>query len=252
MISPLHHLHEGAQVDCAYCGASHGFDGSTWDRLLPQAHEVIDLAGSAPHVASDEALRSSRNPHLPVGTSMVGRELEEPHAIGGRAPLRMRVAPGHPMRAGAPLAWAREPTGVAVPNDARGRSADTLRFTVAPALRARFPALVAVLSAARADGVAEAAMIDRGGQAIQLACPSCGAPGEADAAAQLRCGYCGVLSLVSNRSWHRLGRKPPEPAPTWALFQGASQRRTTLATRGAQSDFQAELRARALAAMRAK
>lgn len=241
MVSPLHQLHEAARVDCAYCGAEHGFDATLWSRLLPQAHEVVDLAGCAPHVACDENLRGARNPHVPVGTTMIGRELEEPHPIGGRAPLRMRVAPGHPMQLGLPVSWSREPNGIVVQDK---------RFTLSPTLRAAYPQMAAVLSASRADGVPEASLVHRGGSTTQIACPSCGAPGEADPAAQLRCTFCGVLSMVSNRAWHRLGRRPPEPAPTWVLFEGATARRNALSTRDAKADFQAELRARALAAMR--
>jgi hypothetical protein len=246
MASPLHDVWLGREVDCAHCGGAHGFDASCWSRLLPSAHEVVDLASCAPHVQADANLMGPRNPHMPVGATMVGRELHEPHAVAGHGALAVRVAPGHPVQNHAPLPLRFTGHGIAVhEGDPKRARAHTLR----PEVRAAYAGVAAVVSESNRDGAMEVVLV-QGAGSTELRCPRCGAPGQASASAELCCAYCGVVSMVSNRAWQRLGRRPPEPSPFWVLFQGASPKRQSLTGNNEKNDFQAEIRARALAAMR--
>jgi hypothetical protein len=132
---------------------------------------------------------------------------------------------------------------------ARGRSQAGAGAHPAAEVRAAYAGVAAVVSESNRDGAMEVVLV-QGAGSTELRCPRCGAPGQASASAELCCAYCGVVSMVSNRAWQRLGRRPPEPSPFWVLFQGASPKRQSLTGNNEKNDFQAEIRARALAAMR--
>jgi hypothetical protein len=96
-LSPQNHLDLDGAVTCAHCGFDQPLDPRAWGRPLAFAHEVVDLSAVAPWVLASETLRSHRNPHATVGSSIPAREWTETGAVAGRERLQVRVAPGHPL-----------------------------------------------------------------------------------------------------------------------------------------------------------
>src|SRR5512135_1202667 len=66
--SPLERL-DASSAECAHCGLAHAVDTRIFGKILPLAHDVVDLAGADPAVRSSELLQRD-NPYRIVGASV--------------------------------------------------------------------------------------------------------------------------------------------------------------------------------------
>jgi hypothetical protein len=250
-ISPVNHLDTGGVATCASCGWDQPLDPGVWARVLPNAHEIVDLCGVAPWVLATDKLRDARNPHSLVGVTVPARDLVEPGVVAARERLFVRIAPGHPLCDVCATPLDVRPDGAGY-TAACARCATVARYALPARTMELCPAArVVVAPENRTDRGRASALQARGGASV-LTCPNCTAPLAPGDGVETRCVHCGATSLVSQRLWARLGIAAPRVVGWWVLFQGPSPRRAQMLRSSPADDIQAEIRARALAAMRGR
>lgn len=250
----MNHPDLDGSVTCAYCGLEQTLDARVWSGVMSSAHELVDLCGVNPDVASapESSPLKVDNPYRNIGVNASERSYEEAAVVGGRAPLEVRISPGQPLCAGCrtPLGWQMVGAELALACGACGRAE---RYAPVPAVSRLNPALSAVAAQPlRSDMRHVTSHVDPDG-VVQMICPNCGAPLAASpGSTQVVCSHCQSPSLVPNKLWFRLGVRAPRVEPIWMLFSGPSPRRQALANAASGVDpFEAELQARARAALAA-
>lgn len=250
--SPLNGLLLGPTISCSKCGATHGFDGRIWQRLLPMIHEIVDLAGTSVGVLEMPALSSASNAHSHIGLQVATRDLIEASAVAGRERLHLRVGPGLPVdgdvigtrTSGQALHVLSANQGTI---QVAGADQKPCTFRLQPEVLGLYaPLRAAVAPAHRADY--NYSILKQDKDSSHICCSRCGAPGKTEDGVTLVCVYCGTTSLVSGTHWHQLGIGKPRVVGFWLLFAGACGKRTELTKRGGADDIQAQIRAAALAA----
>ncbi len=248
--SPLNHIELGGRLSCTHCGVEQSFDGRVFGHVLSVAHDVVDLAGSDPAVrhSPQNGRLTLENPFKHVGVSASEWQWTEERVVAGRAPLVVRVSPGHPLcgRCKVPLVVQAQVGHTLLAACQRCGARETHAL---PAAASLYPAALGALAAEHRTDRRQAHDHVGSDGVASLACPQCGAPLVTDLhSTTVLCRHCGAQSLVSSRLWFRLGVREPKPEPIWVLFSGRSERRRKLEATDVDS-FELELQARARAVL---
>lgn len=251
--SPLDHLDLDGTLSCAHCGLDQAFDVRAYSRVLSTAHDVVDLCGADPEVRRPGSALSRDNPYHHIGVSVSDQAWTEPHVVGGREALGVRVSPGHPLCARCHVPRVPYPShdqfGLRCP-----RCNGLESYALVPQAQSFHPAVIAVVAPGHRCDVRQVSEAITAGGAAKLGCPHCGAPLTLDPhATSVTCAHCHQPSLISSKLWYRLGVREPRTEPIWLWLRGRSPRRLALEQRAHGVDpFELELQERARAVLAAR
>lgn len=215
--APLNHLDVDGAVKCMHCGAEQRFDAERWTPLLAQAHAVGDLAGArgVPGLAPLNAYAS-----IGKRETLMAQE---------RPPLRIRMAPGHPL-----CSICRSPIVISARTAERVTTScpgcrDTRVYELPVQARGRFRGLLGVLGPEHEQNRRDVKMEMDAGGALLIKCPNCTAPlAPSREYSVTNCQYCGVACRITPEAMWRAGIKSLRADWWWVLFQGPSEERQRL------------------------